>query len=147
MFFGQRVDTSTSARLGSFEQVLSDFPEEPLFGHGVTGWGFVDAQYFRTLIETGLFGLLALLFLFLRIFQLGLNRFRYFVKDDFYRGLSVGFLGGFICLLVHAIGSNTFIIVRIMQPFWLVAGLVFMSRIVDTEKSAPEESETLAEAA
>jgi len=27
-------------------------------------------------------------------------------------------------MLVHAIGSNTFIIVRIMEPFWLFAGLV-----------------------
>ena len=147
VLFGQRVDTSTSARLGSFEKVLTDFPEQPLFGYGVTGWGFVDAQYFRTLIETGLLGLLSLLFFFFRIFQLGLARFRFFSKNDFYRGLSVGFLGGFVCLLFHAIGSNTFIIVRIMQPFWLVAGLVFMSRVVVGGESAPEESETLAAAA
>ncbi len=26
--------------------------------------------------------------------------------------------------LVHAIGANTFIIVRIMEPFWLCAGLI-----------------------
>jgi hypothetical protein len=31
-----------------------------------------------------------------------------------------------IGLLVHAIGSNTFIIVRIMEPFWFFAGIVLM---------------------
>ena len=147
VLFGQRVDTSTSARLQSFRDALRDFPEEPWFGYGVTGWHFIDAQYFRTLLETGLFGLTALLFLFYKIFRLGLNRLRYFAKDPFYRGLSIGFLGGFVCLLFHAIGSNTFIIVRIMQPFWLVTGILFMSRLVATRKSPEEEAEPLAEAA
>lgn len=37
-----------------------------------------------------------------------------------------GFLAGFIGLLVHSIGANTFIIVRIMEPFWFVLGMVVM---------------------
>ncbi|MDA2934312.1 O-antigen ligase family protein [Acidobacteria bacterium AH-259-D05] len=147
LLFGQRLDTSTSARLQSFRDALRDFPEEPLFGYGVTGWHFIDAQYFRTLLETGLFGLTALLFLFYKVFQLGLDRLRYFAEDPFYKGLSIGFLGGFVCLLFHAIGSNTFIIVRIMQPFWLVTGILFMSRLVATRKSPEEDAEPLAEAA
>jgi hypothetical protein len=28
--------------------------------------------------------------------------------------------------LFHAIGANTFIIVRIMEPFWFVAAMVMM---------------------
>ena len=144
VLLGQRLDTSTSTRLRSFEIIMEDFPKEPLFGHGVTGWGFVDAQYFRTLIETGLFGLAALLFLVYRLFQLGLHRLRYFAEDPFYRGLSIGFLGGLTALLFHGIGSNTFVIVRIMQPFWLVAGILFMSRFVVTKESAEEKAEPVA---
>ncbi|MDA2929421.1 hypothetical protein MYX84_05640 [Acidobacteria bacterium AH-259-O06] len=138
LVLGQRLDTATSGRLETFKQVLQDLPQKPLFGFGVTGWRFIDSQYFRTLIETGLCGLVALLFLFFRLFQLGLDRRRYFADDPFYRGLSIGFLGGFVCLLIHAIGSNTFIIVRIMQPFWLVAGIIFISRSL-APKRAPEE--------
>ena len=143
---GQRLDTSTSARLRSFQEALEAFYEEPLFGYGVTGWSFIDAQYFRTLIETGLVGLMAFLFLLYRLFQLGLDRFRSSGEDPFSRGLAIGFLGGFVCLLFHAIGSNTFIIVRIMQPFWLVTGLVFMLRLVATEELPEEKAEPLAQA-
>ena len=125
---------------------MDDFPKEPLFGHGVTGWGFVDAQYFRILIETGLLGLAAFFFLVYRLFQLGLDRLRYFSEVPFFRGLSIGFLGGLTALLFHGIGSNTFIIVRIMQPFWLVAGLLFMSRLVVTKEAPEEKAESVAEA-
>jgi O-antigen ligase len=142
MVLGQRLDTSTSARLGSFKQVLEEFPQKPLFGYGVTGWRFVDSQYFRTLIETGSVGLVALLFLYFRLFQLGLDRLRYFTDDPFYRGLSIGFLGGFVCLLFHAVGSNTFIIVRIMEPFWLVTGFVFISPFVYSGRFLEERAET-----
>ena len=143
---GQRLDTSTSARLRSFQEALEAFYQEPLLGYGVTGWSFIDAQYFRTLIEIGLVGLMAFLFLLYRLFRLGLDRFRYSDEDSFSRGLAIGFLGGFVCLLFHAIGSNTFIIVRIMQPFWLVTGLVFMLHLV-VDKELPEEKvESLAQA-
>jgi len=143
---GQRLDTSNSARLRSFQEALEAFYEEPLVGYGVTGWSFIDAQYFRTLIETGLVGLMAFLFLLYRLFQLGLDRFRSSGEDPFSRGLAIGFLGGFVCLLFHAIGSNTFIIVRIMQPFWLVTGLVFMLHLVATEELPEEKAEPLAQA-
>ena len=143
---GQRLDTSTSARLRSFQEAVEAFYEEPLLGYGVTGWSFIDAQYFRTLIETGLLGLMAFFFLLYRLFRLGLDRFRSSGEDPFSRGLAIGFLGGFVCLLFHAIGSNTFIIVRIMQPFWLVTGLVFMLHLVAAEELSEEKAEPLAQA-
>ena len=125
---------------------IEGFYQEPLFGYGVTGWRFIDAQYFRTLLETGVVGLLALFFLFYKLFLLGLERFRHSNEDPFSRGLAIGFLGGFICLLLHAIGSNTFIIVRIMQPFWLVAGLVFMLHRMAAEELPEEKAKPLAQA-
>jgi len=146
VLFGQRLDTSTSARLQSFQAAIEDFYEEPFFGYGVTGWRFIDAQYFRTLLETGLLGLLALLFLFYRLFQLGMNRFRYSAEDPFSRGLAIGFLGGLTCLLFHAIGSNTFVIIRIMQPFWLVTGLVFMLGRGAAQELPEGEAEPLTQA-
>ncbi len=46
--------------------------------------------------------------------------------DPFDKGLAIGFLAGFIGLLFHAIGANTFILVRIMEPFWFIAAMVMM---------------------
>jgi len=38
--------------------------------------------------------------------------------------MAAGLVAALAALLVHAIGTNTFIIVRIMEPFWLFAGLL-----------------------
>jgi hypothetical protein len=46
--------------------------------------------------------------------------------DPIDRGLAMGFIAGTVGLLAHAIGSNTFTIIRIMEPFWLFAGIVVM---------------------
>jgi hypothetical protein len=35
---------------------------------------------------------------------------------------------------VHGLGSNTFIIVRIMEPFWLFAGIVMMIPALEAEE-------------
>lgn len=134
---GVRVDTSTSARLESYEQVLlRDWLEHPLFGYGVTGYRFLDAQYPRTLAETGLVGFLAFLWL-----QAALFREAYGVlkttQDPLFRGVALGFLCGFVALITHAIGTNTFIIVRIMEPFWFLAGMVIMIPQLEASQATP----------
>jgi hypothetical protein len=52
------------------------------------------------------------------------------------RGVALGFLAGTVGLLVHAIGSNTFIIVRIMEPFWFFAGIVVMLPLLERDEAA-----------
>lgn len=128
-----KLDTSLSARLKSWRQASTDWIKHPLLGYGVTGYRFIDAQYVRQLLETGLIGLLFFLFLLFTLFR---EAYRVFnkVQDPFNKGLSLGFLAGFTGLIVHAIGANTFIIVRIMEPFWFVAGMVLvMSNIEKRE--------------
>ena len=134
---GVKIDTSTTARLRSWEGVIRNFPKHPVLGFGVTGYGFIDAQYFRVLIETGLIGLLMFLVLLSSIFRLTYRNFRE-GHEPFDRGLCMGFLAGFIGLLVHAVGSNTFIIVRIMEPFWFVLAIVIM--LPELEGETPEAS-------
>ena len=46
------------------------------------------------------------------------------IKTPYFKGLTLGFFAGFVGLLFHALGANTFIIVRIMEPFWFFAGIV-----------------------
>jgi O-antigen ligase len=119
-----RLDTSTSARLRSWKAGLQNWQKYPILGQGVTGYGFMDAQYPRILVETGIVGMLAFAWLIYALFRLGLNTWREH-QDELLRGLSVGLTAGLVGLLVHAIAANTFIIVRIMEPFWCLTGIVF----------------------
>lgn len=124
-----RIDTSTSDRLRSWKQAGEIWLTSPLWGKGVTGGPFMDAMYPHVLTETGLIGLAAFGILLWSLFRVGMTG--YHLSPDLYmQAISLGFLLGFLGLLVHAIGSNTFIIVRIMEPFWLFAGLVVKGYMV-----------------
>ncbi|MFB3143609.1 MAG: O-antigen ligase family protein [Candidatus Methylomirabilales bacterium] len=122
---GVRLDTSTSARLRSWKEAVSDFPEHPVFGYGVTGYRFLDAQYPRVLLETGAVGLLAFLFLQLSLFREARDILRR-TQDPLFKGVALGFLVGFIGMVGHCLGANTFTIVRIMEPFWFLTAMVMM---------------------
>ena len=89
----------------------------------MTGYAFVDAQFPRVLSETGLLGLAAFVYLLAAVFRLLRRRLRE-TEDPYWRGLTMGFTAGFVGLLVHSIGTNTFIIVRIMEPFWFFLGIL-----------------------
>jgi hypothetical protein len=118
-------DPSTSERLLAYEDAAASWARRPIFGYGVTGGFFLDAQYPRTLMETGLVGLAAFAWLIRALWRAARSALGE-ASDGDDRGLALGFLAGFAGLLVHAVGSNTFIIIRIMEPFWFFAGLVVM---------------------
>jgi O-antigen ligase len=98
----------------------------------VTGYNFLDSQYLRVLVETGLVGLLAFLWLQISLFRHARDVLKT-TQDPLFKGVALGFLTGFIALIVHSIGTNTFIIVRIMGPFWVLAGLVMMIPVLRPE--------------
>jgi hypothetical protein len=127
-----RLDTSSSARIIGYKEALSDWRKSPVLGYGVTGFRFMDAQYPRILVETGVIGMLAFAWLIYAIFRVGFNALSE-KQDDLLRGLSVGLIAGLVGLLVHAIGANTFIIVRIMEPFWFITGIVIALSAMDEE--------------
>jgi O-antigen ligase len=124
---GAKIDTSTSARLMSWQLILTqDFTKHPILGWGITGYSFVDAQYPRVLVETGLTGMVVFLFLIATLFRSAL-RGRRETKDPLFEALYVGYLAGLVGLLVHGVGANTFIIVRIMEPFWFLTAMVIVA--------------------
>jgi hypothetical protein len=136
-----KVDTSTTERLRAWEEVVSvDFPKNPIFGVGVTGGKFLDAQYPRILLETGIVGLVLFIWFLRRVWVL-LKKSSRTLQDPVMRGVSLGALCGFGGLLVHGIGANTFIIVRIMEPFMIILGLVLAMQILEKEKQQREDLE------
>jgi O-antigen ligase len=133
-----RLDTSTTARLRSYQDALNAWTKQPMLGYGVTGHKFLDAQFPRVLVETGVIGLAAFIFLLYSIFKLATTSLKE-LKTPYLQGLTIGFLAGYIGLLFHAIGANTFIIVRIMEPFWFMAGIIAVLPQLEKEGlSSPE---------
>lgn len=120
------LDTSTSARILSYEKALQYLIKHPFFGYGVTGFSFIDGHFFRVLIEMGLFGLASFLWLMWGVHGI----IRKAMKTDFsprLMGMTIGFYAGFWALMIHAFTANTFLIVRIAEPFWCLAGLIVVS--------------------
>jgi hypothetical protein len=94
----------------------------PFFGFGITGFGFIDGQYFRTLIELGILGLAAFVILLASVHH-QIRKCMHANLPSRLEGMVVGLYAGFWGLLTHAITANTFIIVRISEPFWCLMGL------------------------
>ncbi|MEW6325003.1 MAG: O-antigen ligase family protein [Nitrospirota bacterium] len=133
------LDTSTSARIISWKTSARDWLSHPVFGYGIAGYGFIDAQYFKVLVETGLVGLAAFGFLLGQLWRRLLAAYRT-LSAPWMRGLAMGFIAGYAGMLAHAIGANTFIIVRIMEPFWLLAGLLIV--LSQAQEQTREEQRT-----
>jgi len=138
---GMNIDTSTSERLKSWSSVLTKyFPEHPLMGVGVTGGPFLDAQYPRVLLETGMIGLVLFLWFLRRVWVL-LRQCYDEIKDPILKGASLGAICGFAGLLVHAIGANTFIIIRIMEPLMILLGLLVAALFLERERVAKQNEQ------
>ena len=134
---GVKVDTSTTDRLRSWRQAVEAWTHSPLWGLGVTGGPFMDAMYPKLLADAGILGLLAFGFLMWSVYRLARSSLQE-IPDPYFQGITTGFLLGFVGMLVHGIGANTFIIVRIMEPFWLYAALIAKVLHLRSKKSGPE---------
>jgi len=121
---GITIDTSASERIRSWKSAFNDISKHPLFGFGITGWRFLDAQYVRVMIETGFIGLAAFLYLLISL-QKMVYKIHKNAQIPFFKAFALGYFIATLAMITHGIGANTFIIIRIMEPFWLIAGLIF----------------------
>lgn len=119
------VDKSTGERFMVWRKVgfiLTLAPVYALFGGGVAWERVLDSQYARVILETGLVGLAA--FVVLQISVMRTVRQAYRWTDDWVaRGLAMGMFAVTFALIVHSTGTISFLIVRIMMPFWVLAAM------------------------
>jgi len=128
-FLGKRVQLEESAaiRLETWKFAFRKWLKEPLIGYGVGSTiPVLDNQYARIIIEVGFLGLMAFVWLLISIYTSALSNYLQLKNDRFAQGITAGFIAGFIGLLVHAFSAETFIIIRIMEPFWFLAAIVTM---------------------
>jgi hypothetical protein len=130
------LDQSSSARVVGWKDSFRAWKKNPILGRGITGLGFIDGQYIRTLPELGIVGFFAFLWLLWSILKHSVTSYKQ-MDDDLYKGLTLGFIAGFIGLVIHAITANTFIIIRIMEPFWFVAAIIMMMPTLREEEKEP----------
>lgn len=143
---GAALDPSTSERIKSWGLTLKQWTQRPVLGWGITGAGFKDAQYFRVLAETGVLGLAAFFWLLASVNRMGLRSLRRISArlHPVYHGIVVGYIAAFWGLLTHAIGANTFIIVRVMEPFWFLTALVMLlPGLLEQEDGKAETAERM----
>jgi len=122
---GVSLGASPSARILDWIDLFQTWKTKPFLGFGLTGVRFVDGQFIKVLVETGLVGLAAFMMLLFVIFHQVLKIYKK-TKNPLYKGLAIGFLAGHGGMLAHALSANTFIIIRIMEPYWFLAGMVMV---------------------
>jgi len=136
-FMGKELDPSSSARLTSYKKGFERWKMRPILGYGVTGGGFIDGQFLRVLVETGIVGIALFLFLLWRMALFLWNTYRS-VDDPFFKALCLGMLGALAGLMGHGISASSFIIVRIMEPFWFLMGLVAVYPLIKGKLTSAE---------
>lgn len=133
---GIQVDKSTNERILIWRKVrfiLGLGPQFFLLGAGVSWESVLDSQYARIILETGLLGILAFGFMQYRILKTVREGYRW-TDDWLCRGLGMGVFAASMALIVHGLGTISFLIVRIMEPYWFLLALMVVVRENAMEK-------------
>jgi len=131
-----RLDASSTERLRSWYDALmwwATSPRAAFIGAGATSVGLLDGQYVRVLCETGAIGFMIFMWILFTVYQ-GARQGYARAHGDLERALMLGYVGGLAGLMTHALFANTFLLVRIMEPFWFMTGLLFAYRRLQADR-------------
>jgi O-antigen ligase len=124
---GISLEDSAAARIEIIRGALKKWIKEPIAGYGAGSPSpILDNQYARLLLEVGLIGVLGFMWVIITIFKNSMRNLITLADDNFSNGLITGFIAGLVGLLVHALSAETFILIRIMEPFWFLTAIVMM---------------------
>ncbi len=126
-------EPSTSERIQRYRRAPAELAKRPILGYGVTGRGFIDGQYLRVLLETGILGMIAYIYLWFSILRFLYLTYRH-SHHRLQRALAMGLFCSTSGLLLHCVGATTFFLVRISEPYWL-----FMAMVTSYNKFTPKE--------
>jgi hypothetical protein len=124
---GVQVDTSTYERIHVWRKVWFNMRWAPWLGGGVS-WGMVlDSQYARVIFETGIIGVIAFIMLQWRVIKTA-NQTYSWSSNWIDKGVALAVFAGTIGLIVHSFGTISFLIARIMEPYWYLVAVVAVRR-------------------
>jgi O-antigen ligase len=136
------IDKSAYERVYVWQKVRHNLSVWPFFGGGVSWSTVLDSHFARVIIETGLFGLAAFVFLLWRLLRTTRQAFRW-SRDWVARALALAMFVNTMGLIVHSFGTISFLIVRIMEPYWFLMALVVVSRQIALLDHAQRAREAL----
>lgn len=120
-------ELSALGRVRSWKKAFQEYlPQRPIFGFGVTGVGLVDTHIPLVIGEVGLVGLGIFIWLLVSVFRSSYQVFKE-TTDPLFKSVSLCVFSSLVGLIFHSVAANTFIIIRIMEPFWFLCGLVSVS--------------------
>ena len=124
---GVEADSSFYARYSSWVDNIDNILKRPLFGHGVGSvpLSYFDCHHVREVYETGFIGYTIFIWMNLAIFFTVLRLYR-IADDTFVKGISSGFLGGHVAMLVHGWSIANFYTIMNMEVFWFVVALLMI---------------------
>ncbi|MEW6558490.1 MAG: O-antigen ligase family protein, partial [Elusimicrobiota bacterium] len=125
--FNLRLEESAAARVNFWNRIFEEFlPKHPLLGKGVSRLP-VEGQIPLVIGETGVLGLVAFFWMLIVIWK-ETKKLYITGRNEFEYSISLGFLIAFVAIFCHSLTVNTFIIIRIMEPFWLLTGIIMVAR-------------------
>lgn len=129
------MSSSKGGRIERWTKAIEVWQAHPLVGEGFGRFGgavadrnipgsiYVDNFYLKTLAESGIIGLLALILLFFAGLRCSLNSFNR-LTDPYFRCLAAGIIAGLCGVLVHNSVENIFEVPMMASYFWLLLGTV-----------------------
>jgi hypothetical protein len=149
----ERPDPSFAARVAEWQyDVTYLFPQSPLFGHGpgFRPLGWLDNDFVRALVDSGLLGLAGLLWLLWRAGRMAFATYDTIRNDAFLKGFAGGYIMALLVAIVHALGATTFTSIRTAEMFFVLTALATAlhahAREWDGQEEEPKEGPDRAEA-
>jgi hypothetical protein len=124
---GPEIDSSLNARYSGWVNNIDEIFTNPILGHGVGSvpLSYFDCQHVREMYETGLLGFAIFLYMNLNIFLCVLALFN--ATDDlFTKGMTCGFMGGHVGMMVHGVSIANFYTIMNMEVFWFVVAMIMV---------------------
>ncbi len=116
------LDSAAAERIDVWRKAGYALRESTFLGFGLPQT-ILDSQFARTIIESGILGLLGWLSVLLVCALMAIRLHRR-ADDPLHKALAAGYFVGVIAITIHALAAITFYIVRIMEPFWFLTGVV-----------------------
>lgn len=138
------ASSQRAGRLALWQTALDKFQQDPLFGSGfgtfggavaarrVPGSFYVDNFYLKTLVESGLIGLLALIWLLASALRGGYAAYKK-IADSGLKTMAAAILAGLLGIAAHNGVENIFEVPMIASHFWLMAGILLALPEIEPE--------------
>ncbi len=122
---GIHRDISFAARLGLWRRALSNFSQSPIFGNGIGTYGLADNFYMKTLAETGIAGLIALILVIRALLRQQWRIVQSRIADSLIRSIAKAFIPGTVAAIIVMNASGDQLMVhRFMGVYWILLSLL-----------------------